>query len=233
MKYYYGLDAQSDSAARSPPGASFLRRDGSVWTTDKDDIILALLASEILATTGQTDAALRRTDREVRRPDTYARVDAPADREPEGPAGQTVGRAGQLWPSHGQPLLRQILEQDLVHVAAQRGLRSRGGSRMRPGRPVDSWPRSSPRGWCSSFRRSGLGGHQEMSQVGCSVRRGALVQRHRPHPERQDAARPAVNDGAADGSRAPRQQESACRCPPRRRVDAPGPRRTAVAAAHR
>src|SRR6202043_615562 len=35
-------------------GASFLRRDGSVWTTDKDGIILALLASEILAVTGAT-----------------------------------------------------------------------------------------------------------------------------------------------------------------------------------
>ena len=35
-------------------GASFLRRDGSVWTTDKDGIILALLASEILAVTGST-----------------------------------------------------------------------------------------------------------------------------------------------------------------------------------
>lgn len=34
-------------------GASFLRRDGSVWTTDKDGIILALLASEMLAVTGR------------------------------------------------------------------------------------------------------------------------------------------------------------------------------------
>ena len=46
-------------------GASFLRRDGSVWTTDKDGIILALLASEILAKTGSTpsqryDAACRK-----------------------------------------------------------------------------------------------------------------------------------------------------------------------------
>ncbi len=46
-------------------GASFLRRDGSVWTTDKDGIILALLASEILAKTGSTpsqryDAARRK-----------------------------------------------------------------------------------------------------------------------------------------------------------------------------
>lgn len=35
-------------------GASFLRRDGSVWTTDKDGIIMALLAAEILAVTGAT-----------------------------------------------------------------------------------------------------------------------------------------------------------------------------------
>src|SRR2546421_6445106 len=39
-------------------GASFLRRDGSVWTTDKDGIILALLAAEIIAVTGQTPSRL-------------------------------------------------------------------------------------------------------------------------------------------------------------------------------
>ncbi|MET8169480.1 phosphoglucomutase (alpha-D-glucose-1,6-bisphosphate-dependent) [Streptomyces sp. NPDC005329] len=62
-------------------GASFLRRDGSVWTTDKDGIILALLASEITAVTGKTPsehyAAL--TDR-FGSP-AYARIDAPATRE--------------------------------------------------------------------------------------------------------------------------------------------------------
>ncbi|MFI5874933.1 phosphoglucomutase (alpha-D-glucose-1,6-bisphosphate-dependent) [Streptomyces sp. NPDC051445] len=62
-------------------GASFLRRDGSVWTTDKDGIILALLASEITAVTGKTPsehyAAL--TDR-FGAP-AYARIDAPATRE--------------------------------------------------------------------------------------------------------------------------------------------------------
>lgn len=62
-------------------GASFLRRDGSVWTTDKDGIILALLASEITAVTGKSPsqhyAAL--TDR-FGSP-AYARVDAPASRE--------------------------------------------------------------------------------------------------------------------------------------------------------
>ena len=62
-------------------GASFLRRDGSVWTTDKDGIILALLASEILATTGQTPSQRYAELTEKYGAPIYARVDAPADRE--------------------------------------------------------------------------------------------------------------------------------------------------------
>jgi phosphoglucomutase len=62
-------------------GASFLRRDGSVWTTDKDGIALALLASEIIAVTGRTPsehyAALTARFGEP----AYARIDAPASRE--------------------------------------------------------------------------------------------------------------------------------------------------------
>ncbi|MGD1254391.1 phosphoglucomutase (alpha-D-glucose-1,6-bisphosphate-dependent) [Mycobacterium seoulense] len=62
-------------------GASFLRRDGSVWTTDKDGIILALLASEILAVTGLSPSQrYRELTAEYGTP-FYARVDAPADRE--------------------------------------------------------------------------------------------------------------------------------------------------------
>ena len=62
-------------------GASFLRRDGSVWTTDKDGIILALLASEILAATGRTPSE-HYADLTARFGDpAYARVDAPANRE--------------------------------------------------------------------------------------------------------------------------------------------------------
>ncbi|MDT5131859.1 MAG: phosphoglucomutase [Mycobacterium sp.] len=62
-------------------GASFLRQDGSVWTTDKDGIILALLASEILAITGQTPSKRYAELAEKYGAPTYARVDAPADRE--------------------------------------------------------------------------------------------------------------------------------------------------------
>jgi phosphoglucomutase len=62
-------------------GASFLRRDGSVWTTDKDGILLSLLASEITAVTGRTPSQhyAQLTDR-FGTP-AYARVDAPASRE--------------------------------------------------------------------------------------------------------------------------------------------------------
>jgi phosphoglucomutase len=62
-------------------GASFLRRDGSVWTTDKDGIILALLASEILAVTGATPSQRYAQLADKYGAPTYARVDAPADRE--------------------------------------------------------------------------------------------------------------------------------------------------------
>jgi len=62
-------------------GASFLRRDGSVWTTDKDGIILALLASEILAKTGFTPSQRYDVLAEKYGAPTYARIDAPANRE--------------------------------------------------------------------------------------------------------------------------------------------------------
>lgn len=62
-------------------GASFLRRDGSVWTTDKDGIILALLAAEMLAVTGKTPSQRYAELAAEYGAPVYARVDAPADRE--------------------------------------------------------------------------------------------------------------------------------------------------------
>jgi phosphoglucomutase len=52
-----------------------------VWTTDKDGIILALLASEILAVTGQSPSQHYRRLTEVHGDPAYARIDAPATRE--------------------------------------------------------------------------------------------------------------------------------------------------------
>ncbi|MFJ2782377.1 phosphoglucomutase (alpha-D-glucose-1,6-bisphosphate-dependent) [Kitasatospora sp. NPDC087315] len=61
-------------------GASFLRRDGGVWTTDKDGILLALLASEITAVTGRTPSQYYQDLTARFGTPAYARVDAPADR---------------------------------------------------------------------------------------------------------------------------------------------------------
>jgi phosphoglucomutase len=62
-------------------GASFLRRDGSVWTTDKDGIILALLASEILAATQTSPSQRYQQLIERYGAPSYARLDAPANRD--------------------------------------------------------------------------------------------------------------------------------------------------------
>lgn len=65
-------------AGEESAGASFLRRDGTAWTTDKDGIILGLLAAEITAKTGSDPAVLyRKLTAELGEP-LYARVDAPA-----------------------------------------------------------------------------------------------------------------------------------------------------------
>ena len=62
-------------------GASFLRHNGRVWTTDKDGIVLALLASEITAVTGSTPSQRYGEFTAKFGTPTYARVDAPATRE--------------------------------------------------------------------------------------------------------------------------------------------------------
>ncbi len=75
------LDGSVGFGGEESAGASFLRFDGSVWTTDKDGIILALLASEILATTGHSPSE-HYADLVARHGEpAYARVDAPATRE--------------------------------------------------------------------------------------------------------------------------------------------------------
>ncbi|MFD3812178.1 phosphoglucomutase (alpha-D-glucose-1,6-bisphosphate-dependent) [Rhodococcus sp. NPDC058639] len=75
------LDGSLGFGGEESAGASFLRHDGSVWTTDKDGIVLALLAAEITAVAGKSpsqyygDLAARYGS------PSYARVDAPATRD--------------------------------------------------------------------------------------------------------------------------------------------------------
>jgi phosphoglucomutase len=75
------LDGSVAFGGEESAGASFLRRDGSVWTTDKDGIILALLASEITAVTGHSPSELYRELTARHGDPAYARIDSPATRE--------------------------------------------------------------------------------------------------------------------------------------------------------
>ena len=75
------LDGSVAFGGEESAGASFLRRDGSVWTTDKDGILLALLASEIQGRTGRSPSEHYTELTEEHGAPAYARVDAPADRD--------------------------------------------------------------------------------------------------------------------------------------------------------
>ena len=75
------LDGSVAFGGEESAGASFLQRDGSVWTTDKDGIILALLASEITAVTGQSPSELYRDLTSRYGDPAYARIDTAATRE--------------------------------------------------------------------------------------------------------------------------------------------------------
>jgi len=74
-------------------GASFLRFDGTAWTTDKDGILLALLASEIRAVTGKSPSRLYSELVEQYGDPAYARVDAAASKDQKARLGKLDGDA--------------------------------------------------------------------------------------------------------------------------------------------
>ena len=86
-------------------GASFLCRDGRVWTTDKDGIILALLASEITAVTGRTPSEHYRTLTAELGDPAYARIDAPATREQKAALGRLSPGQVSVDELAGEPVL--------------------------------------------------------------------------------------------------------------------------------
>jgi phosphoglucomutase len=89
-------------------GASFLRSDGTVWTTDKDGIIMALLASEILATTGRSPSEhyAELTDR-FGSP-AYARTDVATSREAKARLGKLSGDDVTATELAGQPITQKL-----------------------------------------------------------------------------------------------------------------------------
>ncbi|HEY5554201.1 MAG TPA: phosphoglucomutase (alpha-D-glucose-1,6-bisphosphate-dependent) [Cellulomonas sp.] len=82
------LDGSVGFGGEESAGGSFLRKDGTVWTTDKDGIILALLASEILAKTGRSPSQHHADLVAEFGQSWYARVDAPATLEQKATLGR-------------------------------------------------------------------------------------------------------------------------------------------------
>ena len=89
-------------------GASFLARDGSTWTTDKDGILLALLASEIQAVTGKSPSQHYAELTERHGSPAYARVDAPADREQKAKLGRLDPSAVTATELAGEPITAKL-----------------------------------------------------------------------------------------------------------------------------
>ncbi|HLY55930.1 MAG TPA: phosphoglucomutase (alpha-D-glucose-1,6-bisphosphate-dependent) [Stellaceae bacterium] len=89
-------------------GASFLRRDGTVWTTDKDGPILALLAAEITARTGKDPGEhWQALEAELGTP-AYTRIDAPADAEARARLGRLSPEAVTADRLAGEPIVAKL-----------------------------------------------------------------------------------------------------------------------------
>jgi len=102
------LDGSVAFGGEESAGASFLQRDGSPWTTDKDGIILALLASEITAVTGHTPSQRYRDLTQRYGDPVYARIDTAATREQKAALGRLSPEqvpAGEL---AGDPIIATL-----------------------------------------------------------------------------------------------------------------------------
>jgi phosphoglucomutase len=89
-------------------GASFLRRDGSVWTTDKDGIIMDLLAAEIMAKTGRDPGEHFRALADALGMPYYTRIDAPATPEQKQVLSKLAPEAVTATEMAGEPIIAKL-----------------------------------------------------------------------------------------------------------------------------
>jgi len=102
------LDGSVAFGGEESAGASFLRTDGSVWTTDKDGIILCLLAAEILAVTGKTPSQRYAELEEQFGASAYQRVDAPATPEQKATLAKLSPDAVEATDLAGEPITAKL-----------------------------------------------------------------------------------------------------------------------------
>jgi phosphoglucomutase len=102
------LDGSLGFGGEESAGASLLRRDGTVWTTDKDGIALCLLAAEVTARTGQDPAARYQGLTERFGSPAYRRVDAPATPEQKTALGQLAAADVHADQLAGEPIVEVL-----------------------------------------------------------------------------------------------------------------------------
>ena len=98
------IDGSVGFGGEESAGASFLRLDGTAWTTDKDGILLALLASEIRAVTGKSPSQLYAELTEKFGDPVYERVDAPASPAQKAALSKLDGDAITATELAGEPI---------------------------------------------------------------------------------------------------------------------------------
>jgi len=89
-------------------GASFLRHDGTVWTTDKDGLILGLLAAEVTARTGKDPGEHYRDLTQQFGSPCYTRIDAPATREQRARLGKLSPESVSASTLAGEPITAKL-----------------------------------------------------------------------------------------------------------------------------
>jgi len=104
------MDGSFGFGGEESAGASFLRRDGSTWTTDKDGLLLALLASEILGSTGRTPSQHYAALVAEHGDPAYARIDAPANREEKAKLGALSPGDVSATTLAGEPITDKLTE---------------------------------------------------------------------------------------------------------------------------
>lgn len=102
------LDGSVAFGGEESAGASFLRFDGTVWTTDKDGLLLCLLAAEILAVTGKTPSQLYAELEERFGSSAYERVDAPATPAQKATLGKLAPDAVSATELAGEPITAKL-----------------------------------------------------------------------------------------------------------------------------
>jgi phosphoglucomutase len=102
------IDGSVAFGGEESAGASFLRKDGTAWTTDKDGILLCLLASEIRAVTGRSPSELYRDLTERFGDPAYERVDAAATKAQKAALGKLDGDAIGATELAGEPITAKL-----------------------------------------------------------------------------------------------------------------------------